>query len=502
MTRALVIHRKSTEPQDFARQVADTNRLIHANSYHVVKTVQLCVSGTQTQYNQEFQHAVHGNQSEYQVIVASDLDRLLRMKRYDDLRLFDSLVASGKQIHTVREGLIDPRTDEGFDKILSAGGSSGREWRTLIRRTHDGRIEHLRSGKLDHGSAPFGFIYVPKWQKNGCRFDVDPERASIVRQVYEWCRSGIPTYRIAKNLNESGHKSARGGRFSRQVVLQILRNPAYKGEHRRFGILVPCPGIIDRDLWEEVQRLIAASRAKHVGRPSRKYLLRGLLWCGRCGRRCITYPNHARPNYRCGNFTAKPPVTRKCDAPSVTQSVIESAAWSEIWSVLTNPDLLRQLARAYYESQEQPNEVGAIENQIARLRTRLSTVQDMVKDGILDYAQGRSEIRNLQDQIKDRENEMHAAGKVLSLPSNVAIESAVREILAGPEPSTYEDRRAILEGILDLRMIYDSGDLTIEGKIPVPAESTRYGEKNCNRRVGRTVNSFLSIPFILKRKVA
>ena len=130
----------------------------------------------------------------------------------------------------------------------------------------------------------------------------------------------------------------------------------------------------------------------------------------------------------------------------------------------------------------------------------------MVQDGILDYAKGRAEIRQLQAEIREQELELRNSGKVLNMPPAAAAESAVREITEGiaerVEPSTYESRRSILEAILDLRMVYDSGELTIEGKIPVPAESATSGQKKCDRRVDANLISFTSIPFIIKKRVA
>jgi hypothetical protein len=41
----------------------------------------------------------------------------------------------------------------------------------------------------------------------------------------------------------------------------------------------------------------------------------------------------------------------------------------------------------------------------------------------------------------------------------------------GSEPKTYERRRSILEGIIDLRMNCHDGDLEIEGKVPMPASA-------------------------------
>jgi hypothetical protein len=49
-----------------------------------------------------------------------------------------------------------------------------------------------------------------------------------------------------------------------------------------------------------------------------------------------------------------------------------------------------------------------------------------------------------------------------------------------PEPEGYEARRLVLEGLLDLRVSLDGEEVTITGKLPVPAAT---GEKNCVNRI-------------------
>lgn len=502
--------RVSTDAQDVARQTADLERMKTKFGLTVARVLELVgVSGTATLEDSQVQQILKDLElPAIDGIAVSALDRLFRPgKRYGQFAILDRFVDEHKKIWSIREGLIDPSTDEGYDKCISAGGRAGAEWRELIRRTHDGRIEHLRAGKLDHGNAPDGFVYIPKWQTNGNRFAIDPERASIIRLIFDWCRQGIPLYRIARDLNNRGIRSARGGRWSRQVVLQTLHKPAYKGEHRRYGIIVPCPVIIEPELWDECQQIIAKNLTKHTGRPAlQPILLRGLLWCGRCGRRCLAKGRAGKNcQYRCGNYELKPPYVRHCHAPGIAQQAIETAAWSEIWGMLRNPELLLALARAYFESQQQQNCSDSLQNELTHLKAKLQTTQAMVKDGLLDYSQGRAEIRSLQTQIKEHETEIRAAGKVVSMPAVTAIEAAVEDVqhvLAGPEPTTYEGRRSILEGILDLRMVYDSGDLIIEGNIPMPAESTISDGKKRKRYVDAACTSFASIPFILKKRVA
>lgn len=507
MTNTIGLLRVSTDNQDVQRQRADLERIKTKFGVNVARVLELVgVSGTATLEHSQVQQILKDLElPDIDGIAVSSLDRLFRPKEYGTFAILDPFVKQGKKIWSAREGEINPADDRGFDLCISAGGRAGAEWRELRRRTHDGRIENcLKLGKLDHGAAPDGYTYIPRYQPGGNQFRINPERAEIVRMVFEWRREGLPTYRIAKTLNDRGIRSARGGRWSRQVVQQLLRNRTYKGEHHRFEIMIPCPAIVGSDLWDDVQRITTEGRDRTNGRPAKKpYLLRGMLWCGRCGRRCITHSKGKYGQYRCGNFEAKPPYTRNCKAPGIAIATIEAAAWSAIWKTLIDPALLLDLARAYCESIEQPkDDARALELQLSRLNNKLQNTRAMVQDGLLDYSQGRAEIRSLQDQIKECEIQLRAAGKILSLPPAAAIEAAVREIMDGPEPTTYEGRRGILEGILDLRMVYDSGDLTIEGKIPVAGESAVYGGEKCKRDVDAACTSFASIPFILKKRVA
>jgi len=106
----------------------------------------------------------------------------------------------------------------------------------------------------------------------------------------------------------------------------------------------------------------------------------------------------------------------------------------------------------------------------------------MMQDSLLDYAKGKADIRACEDRIRQIDAELAAAGKVLSLPPLKQAEAAAR-MIADPanEPTSYEDRRTILEGIIDLRMKYFDGDLEITGAIPVPAASAASGKKNRDR---------------------
>jgi site-specific DNA recombinase len=381
----------------------------------------------------------------------------------------------------------------------------------IIEDSKRGAREKLEQGKLTHGSACYAYQYIDKRQPDGSRLEIDPSDSSVpglpmvevVREVYNMRKARAPTYRIVKSLNErgilsTGHFGPGGvwvppGLWSRQTVLQLLRNPTYKGKHMRSGIQVPCPAIIDEETWNAVQRVTEECRQQHTGRPSKnRYLLRSFLWCGLCGRRCVSNPGvkaHGKPCpvYVCGNVEYKP-YRRRCHAPQVPVALIEEQVWSSIWSLLKDPGLLLKLGRSYYEAMAKPEDDStALERERERLAAKIATTLDMMQDNLIPYAKGKTDIRACEERIRQIEQELATAGRALPLPPLHAAEAALQEITAGTEPNTYERRRDILEGLVDLRMTYYKGNLEIEGKVPVPDAaytSTGSKRKKCNTGFG------------------
>src|SRR5207249_5444939 len=71
-----------------------------------------------------------------------------------------------------------------------------------------------------------------------------------------------------------------------------------RGTGRRFRpesewIPLEVPAIVSPELFEQAQAQLARNRAVLTGRPPvRFYLLRGLLRCGRCGRKYLRSEEH------------------------------------------------------------------------------------------------------------------------------------------------------------------------------------------------------------------
>ena len=273
-----------------------------------------------------------------------------------------------------------------------------------------GRREKLEAQKLDCGKARYGYIYIDKYHPDPARrqtYELDPAEAlpglskqQVVRDMCAWCLAGTKTYSVAKRLNDMGILSPGDrrhppGLWCPQTVRKLLKSHTYTGEFIRSGIKVPCPQVIDPETWRRVQERLEDNKQQHIGRPSTQYLLSNYLWCGKCQHRCTTHRTTHRTKvygqYRCGNFGNKPPYTRYCDAPGIGQVAIETAAFSMLWGVLTNPALLLEMGRAYYESLPRPesDSLKELERELAHLRAREEMILELVKRKLMKISEGQ-----------------------------------------------------------------------------------------------------------------
>ncbi len=133
-------------------------------------------------------------------------------------------------------------------------------------------------------SLPYGFMSSP----NGLII-VDPEKASIVRTIYQQYLSGISLGGIADFLFEHGIPSPKGKeRWTQPVLSNLLSNQKYIGYIVSFDDFFLVQG-------EKSKRsnIDEDTNKRKATRYSSQSVLSGLLVCGECGRsyRRITCPS-------------------------------------------------------------------------------------------------------------------------------------------------------------------------------------------------------------------
>jgi site-specific DNA recombinase len=256
----------------------------------------------------------------------------------------------------------------------------------VLERSRRGKRHRAQQGSVSVMSrAPYGYQYITVAEGAGhARYEVDVEKAQVVRQIYDWVgRERRSLSEVCRLLADEGISSPAGkAQWDRVTVWNVLKNPAYCGEaaYGRTRIVeprprqvsrpgkmlslpmarpefnvptgewlsIPVPALVDKELFELVQAQLEENRQRLRSRqkPATR-LLQGLLVCGCCGYAyCGASGAGGRPveysYYRCAtNNHAHRGVGQKlCWNKSVRSDELEQAVWSQVCLLLQDPQRL------------------------------------------------------------------------------------------------------------------------------------------------------------------
>lgn len=336
--------------------------------------------------------------------------------------------------------------------------------RELTReRTQRGRVERARDGLIVGGRVAYGYDY-----RDGVL--IPNERADTVRQIFQWMDEGGSIRGIARRLRESGTPTWGGRNWGHSSVQRILDNETYcglahYGTHRREGtrlvvrkdesrIALDVPAIISRDQWERVN---ARDRSKAVGRPSDRYLLRGLLYCS-CGRRMNGDQGHGSPSYRCRG--RDPFALGGVCKVNVLTKRIDPVVWEAVALAFIDGDLLRSLIVKHQSSIiEAPERTAELRKQIKSLLDRESrTVSLMIEmpeateDLKAKYRAARKERMGLETELSRIDRAQRWSGSM-----DDQIDAMTRGLKPVIENMKTENRAEFLRRTTD-KMVFNSAN--------------------------------------------
>jgi site-specific DNA recombinase len=172
-------------------------------------------------------------------------------------------------------------------------------------------------GKRVAGKAPFGY----RWEGNS-QLLPHPEEAPVLKLVFELFYEHRRVGRVARLLNEAGHRTRKGDPFGETTIWRLLTNPVAKGLFRSNysrsdgvkRLLKPesewiwneVEAVVSAELWDECNAYLTerAAKAKRRGRPAVQ-LFTGVAFCS-CGAR-MSVPSNT-PKYVCERCRNKIPI--------------------------------------------------------------------------------------------------------------------------------------------------------------------------------------------------
>ncbi len=225
-------------------------------------------------------------------LVIEALDRLSRQKPMRSMRLLWDIVESGVDVHTTTT-----------DRVYTAGMGMSEMMDSMIhlftahQESQKKSDRHLKNWDEKRAKAKEKIMtktcpcwLKPRADKKG--FDVNEERANIIRSIFEQTAKGVGKTKIVDDLNNRGIKPfSKAKRWHASYVQKLMDNQNVLGHlattKRVDGVPTPGPvikdyydPIIDENLWKDAHESRAARTPQYnrYGTTIPQDMIKGLLF--------------------------------------------------------------------------------------------------------------------------------------------------------------------------------------------------------------------------------
>jgi site-specific DNA recombinase len=315
------------------------------------------------------------------------------------------------------------------------------------------RVSTYHELSMSRGSAIIPrATYGYRLDKTENRLYVNPETAPVVKMIFRWYLMGMTTGKIAARLNNMGVLTPKAYRMVKErgeampenelwnigKLRDILRNQVYLGrlvwgKRKRAFYLKIAEHKTSKDEWiihenqhealvteseyERVQELISRSADKMRTKPElygeHEEPLRGKVFCAVCGR-VMTYESYAYCNNRNGgHFYCHGNNLRSECRNDMHSDLLKMTVASQmqvfIKAVVDRKALLSEMKT----DRSRQNRVMAAENNLQKIRTRLSDTSEKISILYENYVEGLLGMDEYQEMKSHYMEEMEVLKKML-----------------------------------------------------------------------------------------
>lgn len=448
------------QEEHFEELIHSNNRWKFAGSY-----IDDGISGMHADKREEFQRMLKDAKlGKIDMIITKEISRFAR-NTLDSIQYTRELLSYGVCVWFQNDGINTIDDDSEFRLTIMAGVAQD-EIRKLSSRVKFGHAQSIKNGVV-LGHRMYGY------SNNQGKLELIQEEADMVRIIFQDYASGISTPRIEKKLWDMGYRSFKGGKISRDVIKNIIRNPKYKGYYCGGKVKVVdmftkkqeflpqsewimfkddgsrVPQIIDETTWEKANAYLKErGEAIKSRRTSFKNenIFTGKLFCANDGA-----PYWMKQHYIRGKEDVRWVCSYKIKngAASCNSFGLAESELKEIIAELINKssENIDSILEEYFEIlqssikniPDNKNEISRLEKQIDLLKQKREKILEYNLDGKISDDEFVSRNKEYVKQIKQTESHIRELQNTKS-PEPVEIQlNAIKEQLKKFKGVTQKD---------------------------------------------------------------
>jgi hypothetical protein len=329
-------------------------------------------------------------------VIVYHADRLTR--RPIELEQFLEVVtrAGVSSVRFVAGAAVDVANRDGLLVLRMLAAVAANESASKSRRVRR-KLDEVAAAGMPHGGfrRPFGFAEDKTTH--------DPVEAEVIRTMVARMLAGESARSITLWLNESGVPTVSGKPWSSTTVRAIITSPRIAGLREHRG------EVVSEAVWERFisvedhRRSLAQVESRKVSgrRTPQRYLLSGLLRCGKCGVRLYSARRTNSRRYVC----LSGPDHGGCGRLTVVAEPVEDLVTDAVLYRLDTP----QLAEALSGRAQADAETAALAEQIGADRAQLDELAQLYAAKAIPAREWLAARNPIEERIQDAERRLSRA---------------------------------------------------------------------------------------------
>jgi len=350
-------------------------------------------------------------------IIVGELSRLSRNPTALNqmLALFVEVYKIPLYINDMRLWTINPLTKEvlmdNVNKLITYSTYGYEEVMKIRERTKRGRDYKAKQG-YSVGTMVYGYKITTNTKTKEKFIEVDEEQAEVVRTIFNMYNEGKSLMYITRYLRGNGIKTMLGCEWQTARISCMLRLKWYIGERDYKGIKNTHTPIIDRNLFDAVQRKM--EKPKRSTTKHRYYALTGIIECGDCSKKFYGATTKRAALYVCDQR-----VGGDC-SNSINKFFIDGIVWGVIKNRLLDNENFNDLM-SFFKLNE--NDIEKLQTELDNTNAIIEGLNKSNKDlnkQLVSYYKDRAKTQNkaslnaLNGLIEETEKSIESNEKLIS----------------------------------------------------------------------------------------
>lgn len=435
--RVAIYARVSTiDKQDYQRQVEDLKDIIQKNNEyknHSIDTFTEKISGYKKENDrpklEELLDILRTDNNYYSCIFVSEISRIGR-DPFHTRKVIDELTNLKVPIYieSLNRKTIDKNGDR--DGILSIILQvlieySDMEAETFKKRSRSGLFNSAKQGKAGGGIYfPYGYLK----DDNGM-LKIDEEEKKVIEKIFKLYKEGLGIKKISNSLNKdkiptrtakislekNKSENACKTKWSDKQVHDILQNTIYigkrrwKGKDRETHIEIEAENlrIISDELFFNCKD-IRENKTTRDYRTSYTYLLKDIIYCGKCGRKYFAKYKPKKGGDKVYICSSRIGNNTSCNNDGINIALIESVLFNEL---ISSERVLKYINDASEIITNTKSEIKQLQKDLTIEKEKRIGIDEKITRAYLGYVNHETLIDLYNNTITELNNEISKSTK-------------------------------------------------------------------------------------------